>query len=66
MNGIKEFKLYLEKGWDLYIVPKIIYDKEKDDIFEMDFKSYFIDKYFDKELSEYNGKGRVLIRDMNC
>jgi hypothetical protein len=66
MNGIKEFKLYLEKGWDLYIVPKIIYDKENDDIFEMDFKSYFIDKYFDKELSEYNGKGRVLIRDVNC
>jgi hypothetical protein len=66
MNGIKEFKLYLEKGWDLYIVPKIIYDKENDDIFEMDFNSYFIDKYFDKELSEYNGKGRVLIKDVNC
>jgi hypothetical protein len=66
MNGIKEFKLYLEKGWDLYIVPKIIYDKENDEIFEMNFKSYFIDKYFDKELSEYNGKGRVLIRDVNC
>jgi hypothetical protein len=65
LYGIKEFKNYLDKGWDLYIIPKIIYDKEND-IVEVNFDSYFIDKYIDKELNEYNGKGKVLIRGKNC
>lgn len=65
MYGIQEFKEYLNHGWSLYIIPKIVYDATLDDVHEMNFSSYFIDCHFDKELSNYEGKGKILIRGKN-
>lgn len=66
LYGIRNFQEYLNKGWDLYIVPCIGYDKTLDDIFEMNINEYFISNFLDKELENYKGKGKVLIRDKNC
>lgn len=66
LYGIRDFKEYLDKGWDLYIVPSIGYDRILDEIFEMDLNEYFISNFFDEELKIYKGKGKVLIRDKNC
>ncbi len=63
LYGIEEFREYLERGWDLYIVPRILYSKELDCI-RSEF--YFERKYLEKSLEHYDGKGRVLIRDINC
>ena len=65
LYGIQEFKEYLNHGWSLYIIPKIVYDATLDDVHEMNFSSYFIDCHFDKELSNYEGKGKILIRGKN-
>lgn len=62
LNKIEYFKDYLDKGWNLDVVPGIIYDKTKDDLQEVDFNSYYIDKYLDKILSQYDGKGKILIK----
>lgn len=66
LYGVELFKEYLRKGWDLYIVPPIVYDAYLDDITELEMHSYYVEKHFDKVLKEYEGKGRVLIRDINC
>lgn len=66
LYAVDSFKNYLDKGWDLYIVPPVVYDWYLDDVEELDFHSYFVNKHFDKVLSEYNGEGRVLIRGINC
>lgn len=66
LYGVELFKEYLKQGWDLYIVPPIVYDSYLDDITEMDMQSYFVRKHFDKVLNEYEDKGRVLVRDINC
>ncbi len=66
LYGVELFKAYLEKGWDLYIVPPIVYDAYIDDVLELDFHSYYVEKHFDQVLSDYDGKGRVLVRDINC
>lgn len=63
LYGIEEFREYLERGWDLYIVPRILYSKELDCIRS---ESYFERKYLEESLEHYDGKGRVLIRDINC
>lgn len=63
--AIEQFQEYLEKGWDLYIVPKIVYDKTKDEVEEMNFEWYYLDKHFDKRLDQYHEKGKVLIRGKN-
>lgn len=64
LNGVELFKAYLEKGWDLYIVPPIMYDSHFDDVVEFDFSLAI--NYFDKILNQYQGKGRVLVKDINC
>ena len=63
LNGITEFSEYLHKGWNLHIIPKIIYDRQEDELFSMNFNSYFINKYLDNELEKYEGKGKILIRN---
>lgn len=65
LYAIEEFQNYLNQGWSVYIIPKIVYDAKLDDVKEMDFSSYYIDRHFDKELSNYEGKGKVLIRGKN-
>ena len=63
LNGITEFSEYLKRGWNLQIIPRIIYDKNEDKLVEMDFNSSFVSKYLDDELSKYEGKGKILIKD---
>lgn len=66
LYGVDLFKEYLDRGYDLYIIPPIVYDAYLDDLQELDFSSCYVNKHFDKVLSEYEGKGRVLIRNKNC
>lgn len=66
LDGVDLFRLYLERGWDLYIVPPIVYDAYLDDVAELEMHSYYVEKHFEKVLKEYEGKGRVLVRDINC
>jgi len=63
LNGITEFSEYLKKGWNLHIIPGIIYDKKEDKLSEVDFSSYFVSKHLDSELEKYEGKGKILIKD---
>ncbi len=63
LNGIVEFSEYLKKGWNLHIVPKIIYDKYNDELSQLDFNSYFVNKHLDKDLAKYEGKGKILIKN---
>ena len=62
LNGIKEFSEYLKRGWDLQIIPGIVYDQVLDKLIEVDFDLPIVNKYLDNELNNYSGKGRVLIR----
>lgn len=62
LNGITDFSEYLKRGWNLHIVPKIIYDKYDDELSQMDFNSYFVSKHLDNELSKYEGNGKILIK----
>ena len=66
LNGIFEFKDYLDKGWNLHIIPGIVYDKTLDQLTEVDFHSYFVQKHFDQQLNQYTGKGKVLIKAKDC
>lgn len=63
LNGITKFSEYLEKGWNLHIIPGIIYDKNLDKLVEVDFNEYFISKHLDNEIENYEGKGKILIKD---
>ena len=62
LNGITEFSNYLKKGWNLYIIPGIVYDQHEDSLSEADFNSYFIAKHIDQELANYEGKGKILVK----
>lgn len=61
IDGIERFRAYLDRGWNLVIIPGIVYDAYLDDVNLANFDSYYIQKYFDQVLSEYKGKGKVLI-----
>lgn len=63
LNGITEFHEYLEKGWNLHIIPGIVYDKSEDKLSKQNMNSYFVRKHLDKQLAQYEGKGRILIKD---
>ncbi len=63
LNGITEFSEYLKRGWNLHIIPRIVYDEVEDKLSEMDFNSYFVSKHLDNELAKYEGKGKILIKD---
>lgn len=62
LSGITLFKEYLDHGWNLDIIPGIVYDKYLDRVSLVDFNSIFVEKYLDQELANYHGKGRILIK----
>lgn len=62
LNGINEFSKYLNKGWNLHIIPGLVYDQVLDKLTEVDFNSPIVNKHLDNELNNYCGKGKVLIR----
>lgn len=67
LNGISEFSEYLKRGWDLQIIPGVVYDQTQDKLSVVDFNSYFVSKHLEKELNKYEcskevGKGKVFIR----
>lgn len=62
IDGINQFKEYLDKGWTIDIVPPIIYDAYHDRLDEIDLNSQYVKRYLDKSLKEYQGKGRILIK----
>lgn len=62
LKGIENFKEYLDQGWNLHIIPGIVYDKTRDELTEVDFNSCYIQKHLDKEISNYTGKGKILIK----
>lgn len=64
INCIENFKEYLENGWTLDIIPGIIYDEEKDELVEVDFDWYYINKFLNQQLDKYNGKGKILINNI--
>lgn len=66
LKGIEIFKNYLDKGFELYIIPKLVYDKYLDDVSDMNFNSYYIRNYLENILENYHGKSKVLIKDINC
>ena len=63
LNAIDELKLYLDKGWTIDIIPGIVYDRVKDKVDDVNFNSYFVSDILNKSLNEYNGKGKILIKD---
>lgn len=63
LNAIDDLKLYLDKGWTIDIIPGIVYDRVKDKVEDVNFNSYFVSEFLNKSLNEYNGKGKILIKD---
>ena len=63
LNAIENLKLYLDKGWTIDIIPGIVYDRVKDKVEDVNFNSYFVSDILNKSLNEYNGKGKILIKD---
>lgn len=61
IESIEHFKEYLDNGWTLDIVPKIIYDERTDRLVEADHNSYYIRKYLDKVLDDSVKENKVLI-----
>jgi len=65
LNAVEQFGEYLNRGWNLHIIPGFVYDKTTDKLSEVDMNSYFVKKYLDQELNRYKGKGKVLIYNQN-
>jgi len=65
LKSIENFSQYLDNGWTLDIVPGIIYDENKDKLIDVNFDGYYISRYLDKVLSEYNGDGKILVKHRN-
>lgn len=63
LYAIKEFSNYLNAGWSLHIIPGIVYDEMEDKLFVIDFNSYFIKKHLEQELANFEGTGKILIKD---
>lgn len=63
LNAVDDLKLYLDKGWTIDIIPGIVYDRVKDKVEDVNFNSYFVSEFLNKSLNEYNGKGKILIKD---
>ena len=63
LNAVDDLKLYLDKGWTIDIIPGIVYDRVKDKVDDVNFNSYFVSDILNKSLNEYNGKGKILIKD---
>lgn len=63
LKSIFSFEKYLDNGWTLDIIPGIIYDETKDELVDVNFEGYYISKYLDKVLDEYNGNGKILVRN---
>lgn len=61
IDGIDKFKEYLDRGWNLDIIPGIVYDQYRDDVDVANMDSLYVQRYLDKALIEYQGKGKVLI-----
>ncbi len=40
-----------------------IYDESEDKLSKQNMNSYFVRKHLDKQLAQYEGKGRILIKD---
>ena len=62
IKGIEIFSEYLNRGWNLDIIPGLVYDRFLDKLVEMDFKWEYVNRYLNDELNKYNGKGRVRIK----
>lgn len=62
IDVVDKFKEYLNRGWNIDIIPGLVYDKYLDTLTEMDFEGALVDKYISKELSSYKGKGRIRIK----
>lgn len=62
INAIDLFNLYLKKGWNVEIVPRIYYDYHNNKIEELNLDSGFITRYLDEKIEEYKGKGKIIVR----
>lgn len=62
LRSIELFKEYLNRGWTLDIIPGIVYDKLKDELIEVDFNWYYIEKYLDNTLNKFDSPGKILIK----
>lgn len=65
LKNIYSFKEYLDNGWTLDIVPGIIYDEQQDKLVDADFNGYYISRYLETILNEYEGNGKILVKNKN-
>ena len=63
LYAITEFSNYLKAGWNLHIIPGIVYDEMEDKLSVVDFNSYFIRRHLDQELANFEGTGKILIKN---
>lgn len=66
LNVYHDFYEYLDKGWNIRLLPPLIYDTENDCIVELDLHSPMIEHFLAGEEEKYpelkeKGKGKVLI-----
>ena len=66
LNVYHDFYEYLDRGWNIRLIPPLIYDTENDCIIELDLHSPMIEHFLASEEEKYpelkeKGKGKVLI-----
>ena len=66
LNVYHDFYEYLDRGWNIRLLPPLIYDTENDCIVELDLHSPMIEHFLASEEEKYpelkeKGKGKVLI-----
>ena len=70
LDNLQKFEEYLEKGWNISIVPPIIINKEKGIVEELDISAPYMERYIEKNIEPYKepdapGHGKIYCKHLN-
>ncbi len=61
-----DFYHYLENGWNIHLIPPIIYNQDKDCIEQVNLDSIMVDRYLKKQEVDTEGlKGKVFVHKLH-
>lgn len=68
LNPYSDFYKYIIKGWDIYVIPKIIIDKKQQILAEQNLDSRFIEEHLNGEFKQYKSDknkqyGKIVIKN---
>lgn len=70
LDNLQKFEEYLEKGWNISIVPPIIINKEKGIVEELDISAPYMERYVERNIEPYKesdapGRGKIYCKYLN-